>query len=48
VDNVKVLATSAAKIDSYIKMSTGTRYIVVQAWDASGKVYKSSVNVKVQ
>lgn len=48
VDNVKVLATSTAKIDSYIKMSTGNRYIVVQAWDASGKVYKSSVNVKVQ
>jgi len=48
VDNVKRAATSSAKVDTWLSMSTGSRYVVVQAWDSSGKIYKSSVTVKVQ
>jgi hypothetical protein len=48
VDHVKRAATSSAKVDAWLTMTPGSRYVVVQAWDSSGKVYKSSVTVKVQ
>ena len=48
VDHVKRAATNSAKIDTWLSMSPGSRYVVVQAWDSSGKIYKSSVTVKVQ
>ena len=48
VDHVKRAVTNTAKVDAWLSMSAGSRYIVVQAWDSSGKIYKSSVTVKVQ
>ena len=48
VDHVKRAATSSAKVDAWLSTTPGSRYVVVQAWDSSGKLYKSSVTVKVQ
>jgi phosphatidylinositol-3-phosphatase len=48
VDGISVYATNAASINTYISMATGTHSMVVQAWDATGAVYKNSLSIKVQ
>lgn len=48
VDNVSVYAVNGASINTYISMGSGTHSMVVQAWDATGAVYKSSLSIKVQ
>jgi PKD repeat protein len=47
VDGASAYTTSAAKIDTYVKMSLGTHNVIVQAWDSAGAVYKSSLTLTV-
>jgi phosphatidylinositol-3-phosphatase len=48
VDNISVYATNTASIDTSLTISAGTHSMVVQAWDATGAVYKSSLSIQVQ
>jgi hypothetical protein len=43
IDNVSVYLTSAASLDVSIAVSPGTHNAVVQAWNSSGAVIKSSL-----
>lgn len=47
VDNNIVFSASANSIDTTISMASGSRYIVVQAWDSTGAVQKSALTVNV-
>jgi hypothetical protein len=47
VDNIAVYTTGSAYLDTYVTMSNGPHYVVVQAWDSSGAVFKSPMNLKV-
>ncbi len=47
VDNVSVYSNSSNKIDTSISMATGSRVLVVQAWDSKGTVFKSQVTITV-
>ena len=47
VDNVSVFATSAASFNTPIAMSSGSRFVVTQAWDTSGAVFTTSMTVNV-
>jgi hypothetical protein len=47
VDNVSVYQTMGSKIDASVVMSAATHYVVVQAWDSKGKVYKQAMVLKV-
>jgi len=46
VDNVSVLLT-VNPIDAYIWMRPGAHFVVVQAWDSTGAVFKSPLNLTV-
>jgi len=46
VDNTSVLLTGNP-LDAYIWMSTGNHYVVVQAWDSTGAVFKAPLNLTV-
>lgn len=35
------------KIDTYVSMGSGSHYIVIKAWDNSGKVYQATENISV-
>ena len=48
VDNIAVYSINAAKLDTWVKMATGTRRMVVQCWDANGIVYKTAIYVNVK
>lgn len=47
LDNNSVYTSNGASLDTYVNASAGTHYAVVQAWDSTGAVYKSAVNVTV-
>jgi len=47
VDNVSVFSTGNNLIDAYIWMSPGAHFVVVQAWDSTGAVFKSPFNLTV-
>lgn len=47
VDGVSKWAGATSKVDTSIAMANGWRAIVVQAWDSTGHVQKSQVNVNV-
>jgi hypothetical protein len=47
VDNILKYSVSSYKVDTYISMSTGSHYIVVQSWDSKGYVQKQPVTVNV-
>lgn len=47
VDGNSVFATGANNIDTYVSMGTGTHYVVVQAWDSTGAVFKTPVTINV-
>lgn len=47
VDNVSVYAIAASSINTNVTMSTGQHFVVVQAWDSHGNVYKASENITV-
>jgi PKD repeat protein len=48
VDNVNVYSTAAATLRTSRTMRRGTHTIMVQAWDAAGMTYKSSVQITVK
>jgi hypothetical protein len=47
VDNVSVFTIYTNRIDTYVSMSAGTHYVVVQAWDSSGAVFKAPESLTV-
>ncbi len=47
VDNVEKYSANASKIDTYISMSAGSHYVVVQSWDSKGYVQKQPVTINV-
>jgi phospholipase C len=47
VDNVLATKQNVSKIDTSITMSPGKRYLVVQAWDSIGRVFKTPEYVTV-
>jgi hypothetical protein len=42
IDNVSAYFTSAASLDVSLAVASGTHNVIVQAWDSSGVVFKSS------
>lgn len=47
VDNNDVFDASANHVDTYIALGGGTHYVVIQAWDVAGAVYKASQTISV-
>jgi len=45
IDGVWKANANASTIDAVLPLSTGTHRITVQGWDASGAIFKTSVNV---
>jgi PKD repeat protein len=48
LDYVSTYNVTSASLDTYLKMTTGTHNVIVQAWDSAGTVYKSSMNITVK
>jgi PKD repeat protein len=48
VDSIAAYSINAAKLDTWVAMKSGTRYVVVQSWDANGVVYKTPIYVNVK
>jgi hypothetical protein len=48
VDNVSQYLIHAGSIDTSLAMTQGSHSVVVQAWDASGTVYKKQLTIQVQ
>ena len=47
LDNVSVYGAAVTSVNTYVNMSSGSHYIVVQAWDSTGAVFKTGVTIKV-
>jgi hypothetical protein len=47
VDSSSVYSTSSNRIDTYLAMSGGGHYVVVQAWDSTGAVFKTPISLTV-
>jgi len=47
-DNVSRFDTKAGSLDTTIALAAGAHSIVVQAWDATGAVFKTSLTIQVQ
>src|SRR6476646_6748013 len=47
VDNISVYLVSASKLDTLVTMSAGSHYVVVQAWDSTGAVFKAPLTLTV-
>lgn len=47
VDSVSVYSAATSKIDTLVKMATGKRIVVVQAWDSKGTVLKAQLTITV-
>jgi len=47
VDNVSMFTVNAAAMDTFIPMSPGSHFVVVQAWDSSGAVFKTPETITV-
>jgi len=48
VDNISRYATNSSSLNRYVSLSAGTHYVVVQAWDSTGAVFKTPVNITVK
>jgi hypothetical protein len=48
VDNVGVYTVNASGVNTGITVSKGKHYLVVQAWDNKGQVYKTPLNITGQ
>jgi hypothetical protein len=48
VDGVSAYTTTGGKMDKWLAMAKGTRWVVVQAWDNHGTVYKWSTTLTVK
>jgi hypothetical protein len=47
VDNISVYLVSASKLDTLVTMSAGSHFVVVQAWDSTGAVFKTPLSLTV-
>lgn len=47
VDNVSVFLASSSSLDTLVPMTTGSHFVVVQAWDSSGGIFKASETINV-
>lgn len=47
VDNVSLYTVNAATMDTFVPLSTGNHFVVVQAWDSTGAVFKTPENITV-
>jgi hypothetical protein len=47
VDNVSAYTVNATSLKTTVAMPTGTHNVIVQAWDATGAVFKTPLTVKV-
>jgi hypothetical protein len=47
VDGVLKASNHTAAMDANVSLPAGSHYVVVQSWDSSGKVYKSSRTINV-
>jgi hypothetical protein len=47
VDSVSVYLVASNTIDTYISMSATKHYVVVQAWDSTGAVFKQALTIAV-
>jgi len=48
VDSVSQYLTSASSLNTWLAMSSGTHLVVVQAWDSTGAVFKTSRTIGVK
>lgn len=47
VDNLSMYLTYTSSLDANLSLPTGPHYVVVQAWDTQGTVYKTPLNISV-
>ena len=47
VDNQSVYNTNSASLDTLVPMAAGNHFVVVQAWNSSGQVFKNPMNITV-
>ncbi len=47
VDNNSVFDVGSNHLDTYVSLGGGTHYVVIQAWDVSGAVYKATQTITV-
>ena len=48
LDNVRVYQVHTNRINTYLTMNVGSHNLTVQAWDTTGKVYKTRHNITVK
>ena len=48
LDNVRVYQVHTNRINTYLSMNVGAHNLTVQAWDSTGKVYKTRHNITVK
>ncbi len=48
VDNVSMYTVNANTVDTYVALASGKHRLVVQAWDATGAVFKSTIQITVR
>jgi phosphatidylinositol-3-phosphatase len=47
IDSVSQFLGYASSLDTYLSVKSGTHSVVVQAWDSTGAVFKSSLTIQV-
>src|SRR5215469_4722372 len=47
VDNNSVFLTSASRLDTQVSIAAGTHFVVVQAWDSNGGIFKTPETITV-
>lgn len=47
VDNASVYLTSANQLDTQVSIAPGTHFVVVQAWDSAGGIFKAPETITV-
>jgi hypothetical protein len=47
IDNVSQFLTNSASLDVSLNVAAGAHYVVVQAWDSGGTVFKTPLNITV-
>ena len=48
VDNQSVYTIHASRLDTYLPIALGKHFVVFQAWDSAGNVYKTARTITVQ
>lgn len=47
VDNISKYTVNASSLDTSLALASGSHFVVVQAWDSSGAVFKTSLTIHV-